>query len=175
MIRRRALVLLTASGLCFAVPAVGVAQQSLAAQRALIAARYPQIRWVTPGSLARWVGRPGDGGLVVLDAREADEFEVSHIRGARRVDPDLEDVRSLGIDEGARIVVYCSVGWRSGALAERLREAGYRHVYNLEGGIFRWANEGRALYRDGRVARKVHPYDRAWGRMLDPEHRAELD
>jgi rhodanese-related sulfurtransferase len=157
------------------VPLVGAAQQSLDAQKALVSARYPRVRWVTTSSLARWMGRSGNGGPILLDAREPEEFAVSHLRGARRVDPDLEDMSTLDLDEGERIVVYCAVGWRSGAFADRMRQAGYRRVYNLEGGIFRWANEGRVLYRDGHVVRKVHPYDATWGLMLEPEHRASLD
>jgi rhodanese-related sulfurtransferase len=173
--RRRAILFLCLSALALTPPLVGAAQQSLAAQKAIIAARYPQVRWVATSALARWMGRAGNGGPILLDAREPEEFAVSHIRGARLVDPDLEDMRSLGIDRGERIVVYCSVGWRSGAFADRLREAGFRRVYNLEGGIFRWANEGRTLYRAGHVVRKVHPYDGTWGLMLEPEHRASVD
>ena len=51
--------------------------------------------------------------------------------------------------------------------------AGFEHVYNLEGGIFQWANEGRALYRAGEPAEKVHPYNRTWGRLLDAHRHSE--
>jgi rhodanese-related sulfurtransferase len=154
-----------------AVPASVVAQELLA-QKALVSARYPEVQWVTTGALSRYLGRPAYESLVLLDAREPDEFRVSHLRGARRVDPDLEDVSTLNIDEEAHIVVYCSVGWRSGAFADRMRRAGHRLVYNLEGGIFRWANEGRRLVSGGRDTSVVHPYDATWSRMLNPERRA---
>ncbi len=174
MNRRKALAVLGLALVMGGAPLLAAAQQSLSAQKAIIAARFPAVRWVTTGTLARWMGRGGHAGPVILDARAPEEFRVSHLRGARRVDPDLEDVSSLGIDPGARIVVYCSVGWRSGAIASRLEQAGYRQVYNLEGGIFRWANEGRAMYRGDHVVHRVHPYDQAWGRMLDDQHRASL-
>lgn len=134
-------------------------------QRAAIAARYPDVSFVTTERLAGWL----DGGeeVVLLDARTPAEHRVSHLRGARRIDPDDPDLDALDAPRDARVVVYCSVGWRSGGIADRLQDAGWREVYNLEGGIFAWANEGRPVYRDGRRVREVHPYDDTWGRMLD--------
>ena len=43
---------------------------------------------------------------------------------------------------------------------------GYPNVYNLEGSIFAWANEGRKIYHGKRETDKVHPYDKIWGRLL---------
>ncbi|MEM7605435.1 MAG: rhodanese-like domain-containing protein [Myxococcota bacterium] len=135
-----------------------------------IDARHPGVPWASTAQLARWLQE--DGAVVLLDAREADEFATSHLAGARRVDPGATTFSFLSpSDRDARIVVYCSVGYRSAAVAERLRAAGSRRVFNLAGGLFQWANEGRPL-ADGR--RRVHPYDAEWGALLDPERRAEL-
>jgi rhodanese-related sulfurtransferase len=135
--------------------------QDPASLRGAIAARYPRVRWVDAPTLVRWMERP----LVLLDARTAAEFEVSHLHGARRIDPDRPDVSARY--PAVPIVVYCSVGWRSAAVANALIQAGHAEVYNLEGGIFGWANRGRALYRGERRVRVVHPYDALWGRFLD--------
>ena len=56
-------------------------------------------------------------------------------------------MRRDGIAKDAPIVTYCSVGYRSGKMAERLQAAGYTNVRNLEGSIFKWANEHRPLVR----------------------------
>ena len=116
--------------------------------------------------------------MVLLDARGPDEYAVSHLPGARRVDPDA-DAAALGsaladVDRRRPVVVYCSVGARSAAVARRLRKAGFERVENLRGSIFRWANEGRPVVRDGEVVGEVHPFDAVWGRLLDPEHRADV-
>jgi len=71
------------------------------------------------------------------------------------------------------MVVYCSVGWRSSALAQRLLKHGVTNVANLEGSAFAWANEGRPLEAAGKPATKVHPYNSTFGKLLRPERRAE--
>ena len=45
---------------------------------------------------------------------------------------------------------------------------------NMEGSIFKWANEGRPVYRDGERVEKVHPYNETWGRLLDKARRASV-
>ena len=75
---------------------------------------------------------------MLLDVREIEEYEVSHLSGALQVNPDLKDFSELdGITTDTPIIAYCSVGYRSSALVQRLMEAGYTNVSNLEGSIFR--------------------------------------
>lgn len=130
-----------------------------------ISARYPDVPWVAPATLARWMSRPEDERPHLLDVRKPEEFAVSHLRGAVRVDPDHPDLERIPRD-GRPLVVYCSVGWRSGTLGALLRERGHERVYNLTGGIFAWANEGRPVWARGRRAQQVHPYDAEWGQLL---------
>ena len=139
--------------------------------RPAIEARYPDVSWVDTAQLDRWL-RDEERRTLLLDARTRAEYDVRHLRGAVRVDPDLADPGQLSLPRDARIVIYCAVGWRSGALADRFRRAGFEDVHNLEGGLFQWANEGRPVYRDGERVREVHPYDRVWGRFLDAELRS---
>jgi rhodanese-related sulfurtransferase len=141
--------------------------QSLEQMRTVVSLRYPEVRWVTPRQLAAWMRSDEARPTLLLDARQPDEYRVSHLRGARRIDPDEPEIEGLSAPRDARVVVYCAVGWRSGDIASRLQDAGYREVYNLEGGIFAWANQGRPVYRDGERVREVHPYDETWGRLLD--------
>lgn len=147
---------------------------------ATIAARHPDVPTVSTDRLAAELdGRPAP---LLLDARGPDEYAVSHLPGARRVDPDASAgdlAAALGTAARDRpVVVYCSVGVRSAGVAERLRAAGFADVRNLDGSVFRWANEGRPLVRGGAgsdaAAREVHPYDAVWGRLLDPALRADL-
>ena len=141
-----------------------------------LAARYPDLPTTRPEQLAERLGT--SGAPLLLDARSAEEYAVSHLPGARRVDPGASAAAladALGeTDRQREIVVYCAVGVRSGRVAERLRAAGFENVENLSGSIFRWANEGRPLVSGGRPVETVHPYNAAWGRLLDPSRRADL-
>ena len=148
-------------------------QQTVAwpAVKQTIRAEFPGVEQITVESLDDWLVSAGDAPLL-LDVRDEAEYRVSHLRGAVRVDPD--GVASLPTDtpRDAAIVTYCSVGYRSSALAARLMEQGYTGVRNLEGSIFEWANRGLPVVRDGREVRQVHLYDRIWGKLLDEELRA---
>jgi rhodanese-related sulfurtransferase len=148
----------------------------LGAVEATVRAQFPDVPTISTDSLARALAS-GDAPLL-LDAREPAEYAVSHLPGAVRVDPSARgpalDSVLAALPPGREVVVYCSVGYRSAALAERLREAGAGRVANLEGSIFRWANEGRPLAGAGAARGWVHPYSETWGRLLDPERRAPL-
>lgn len=137
----------------------------------LIAVRFPDVGWVEPDRLASWLSGDPASAPVLLDARGPDEFAVSHLPGAVRIDPDTPNLDAVDLTTGGPIVVYCSIGWRSGTIAEALLETGATDVYNLRGGIFGWANEGRPVVRDGAPADLVHPYDALWGRLLRPALR----
>ena len=104
---------------------------------------------------------------VLLDVRTAAEFDVSRLAGATRVEPDAATV---ALPKNTPIVTYCSVGYRSAKFAQRLQEAGFTDVRNLEGSIFQWANEGRAIEPAG----KVHPYNKKWGSLLNAPLRASV-
>ncbi len=146
-----------------------------------IARRHPGLPQTTPAALAARMAR-GER-VVLLDARTADEYAVSHLRGARRVEPGASAAQIAAaladVSPNAPVVVYCSVGWRSADVAARLRDTGRSNVENLRGSIFRWAGEGREVVTGapGRetVVRVVHPFDRTWGRLLRRDLRAPVD
>ncbi len=142
------------------------------AQR-LIRAEFPDVEQISVEELSEWLASEDARPPLLLDVREEAEYRVSHLRGAVRVDPDdPEPELPAGVDRETPIVAYCSVGYRSSALVERLRSQGYTDVRNLEGSIFGWANRGLPVFREGVEVRQVHPYDRRWGRLLDEELRA---
>ena len=141
----------------------------------MIASDFPGVPHISTDSLADWLGDSKRVQPVLLDVRESEEFAVSHLRGARQIDPAATELTSLqDLPKDTPIVLYCSVGYRSSEMAERLGEAGFDSVANLDGSIFRWANEGRSLWRGDVAVDKVHPYDRIWGVLLDKERAAAL-
>ncbi|MBX2892712.1 MAG: rhodanese-like domain-containing protein [Saprospiraceae bacterium] len=105
--------------------------------------------------------------ILFLDAREPKECAVSRIGGALSVGYDHFDLSKLdNVGKDKRIVVYCSVGYRSEKIAEKLLAAGYKNVSNLYGGIFEWVNQGHPVFNDKGQTQEVHAYSRTWGIWL---------
>ncbi|XP_078080729.1 sulfurtransferase Alvin_2599-like [Mustelus asterias] len=132
------------------------------------------------------------GRIVVLDVRSPGEYQISHLQGAVRVDPETTDmdhlVTNLGLEESNEstdVVCYCTVGYRSSKVAQKLMEflasdagrglRGSLKVYNLEGGLVKWANERKAIVdSENQPTSLVHPYSVMWGKLLEPEFRAKI-
>ena len=80
-----------------------------------------------------------EGDVVLVDVRESAEQAVSMIPGAIPVG-QFEAERNR--HDTKQIVVYCTIGYRSGLYAGKLKELGQR-VVNLKGGILAWRMRGR--------------------------------
>lgn len=110
-------------------------------------------------------------GIILLDTRKQEEFEVSHIKNALWVGHkkfQLEAVENEVPDKTSAIVVYCSIGVRSEKIGEKLIRAGYTNVKNLYGGIFEWKNQGFPVYDlTNNETEKVHAFNRFWGKYLN--------
>ena len=107
---------------------------------------------------------PGTPGVIYLDAREKKEFDISHIESAKWVGyNDFDIARVEKLPKNSKVIVYCSVGYRSEKVSEQLIMAGFKDVHNLYGGIFEWVNEGNPVYKNGKPTTKVHAFDQNWG------------
>lgn len=114
------------------------------------------------------------GPVALIDVRTVEEFAVSRLQGAQRVDPSIWRntflERYAGRLKGKTVIFYCSVGVRSSRLAAAVQKdllaQGAVAVFNLEGGIFKWHNEGKPLTASSGDTRFVHPYSDYWGQLL---------
>ncbi len=109
-----------------------------------------------------------DQDIIYLDAREKKEFDVSKINNAIWVGyDDFNLSRMDGIGKDKKIIVYCSVGYRSEKISEKLLKNGFTDVSNMYGGIFEWVNEEKEVVNsNNEPTRKVHAFDRTWGIWL---------
>jgi rhodanese-related sulfurtransferase len=107
--------------------------------------------------------------LIILDAREINEYKVSHIKNSIYAGYDKFNKNCVsGVDKNATIVVYCSVGYRSEKIAEKIKKMGYKEVYNLYGGIFKWINSGFPVVdAHQNETLNIHPYNERWGKWLN--------
>ena len=114
--------------------------------------------------------RMQSGEVVLVDCREPYEQAVSMIKGAiSRAEFDAAADRH----GDSTIVVYCTVGYRSGRAAASLEKRLGRPVYNLSGGIIKWFNQGgQVIDSSGRLSDTVHPFNADWSRFIGrkPDH-----
>jgi rhodanese-related sulfurtransferase len=127
----------------------------------LIRRKFPAVRQMSTDEFAQILIDIPPTRSLILDSRSEAEYAVSHIVEAQRIKGDLSIASTLkDVPKSTPIIVYCSVGYRSSRVAQKLLEMGFQNVSNLEGGIFQWANEGRS-------EAPVHPYNAVWGMLLD--------
>ena len=84
-------------------------------------------------------------GAVIVDVREQQEFEESHLPGALHVPRGHLESRIEGAakDRSQRLVLYCASGNRSALAAKTLQdELGYENVESMTGGITLWKDRG---------------------------------
>jgi molybdopterin/thiamine biosynthesis adenylyltransferase/rhodanese-related sulfurtransferase len=100
-----------------------------------------QIEEVDPAVVSEHLGN----GAVVVDVREAEEFAVGHLPGAKHVPRSYLESRIEGVvsDRNARVILYCASGNRSAYGARTLaRDMGYTNVASMTGGIALWKDRG---------------------------------
>ncbi|RAI88333.1 rhodanese-like domain-containing protein [Algoriphagus yeomjeoni] len=104
----------------------------------------------------------------VLDTREKEEFAVSHLKGANWVGYDTFSMNNVAaLDKNKPVLVYCTVGARSQEIGKKLKEAGFKQVFNLYGGLIEWANEDKPIFHEGYRTYQVHTYSKSWGIWLN--------
>ncbi len=79
--------------------------------------------------------------LRIVDVREPHEWEIVHIEGADLI--PLGDIleRMNELDTAENLVLMCKSGVRSAKALHTLRDAGFRKLKNLKGGVLAWARE----------------------------------
>jgi|TARA_Y100000294_G_scaffold174608_1_gene193022 rhodanese-related sulfurtransferase len=80
--------------------------------------------------------------VLLIDVREADEYEEEHVPGALLYPMSYLDGDYLPQITETKIVVMCGTGQRSFAGAKQLMNEGLSGVLNLEGGIEAWKKAG---------------------------------
>ena len=131
---------------------------------------FPSVKALSIEELRASYQNSNDALPIIIDVRESDEFQVSHLHGALNLgsaEAISELISERGLEKDIEIVVYCSVGYRSAGVAADLQARGFSQVLNLEHSLFEWANEGYPMVDAEGDTDKVHPFNRAWGALVD--------
>lgn len=94
---------------------------------------------IGPTELRRWLDDGRD--VQVLDVREPYEWDISHLDRAQLIPLGSLPERMHELDSAREYVVHCRTGGRSARAVSLLRDAGFRKVWNLQGGINAWADQ----------------------------------
>jgi sulfur-carrier protein adenylyltransferase/sulfurtransferase len=96
---------------------------------------------VTPAQLKAELdsGKP----LTIIDVREPHEWQISNLEayGARLIPLGQFPAHVNELDSADEIVVHCKMGGRSAKAYEVLKQAGFKKIRNLKGGILAWADQ----------------------------------
>src|SRR5437868_13449508 len=93
---------------------------------------------MTPEELKRRLDSGED--LFVLDVREPNEYQIANLGGYLIPLGDLPK-RVNELDSSREIVAHCKMGGRSAKAVDFLRQAGFKKVRNLAGGINAWSEK----------------------------------
>ena len=85
-------------------------------------------------------------GVQFVDVRTMAEFKENNIQGAENIVFDENFASKLDkFDKDKPIVIYCRSGRRSAASAKILDKNGFSKIYDLDGGILKWIEEGNEV------------------------------
>jgi len=104
----------------------------------------------------------------ILDTRELNEYNTSHLDSAIHVGftkfKIRETIKVISFEKP--IVTYCTIGYRSEKIGEKLLKKGYT-VYNLYGGIFEWKNNDNTVVNNSNIrTNKIHCFNENWSKWL---------
>lgn len=99
----------------------------------LAAEAKARIKQATPDEALKLV----EDGAVLLDVREKEEFEKSHLEGATHLGRGLLEMKIGEIipDKATPIVCCCAGGNRGALVADTLQKMGYKNILSIEGGL----------------------------------------
>jgi len=85
----------------------------------------------------------GEPNVVILDVRTPEEIAGGKIEGAIEMDFYDNDFQQkvTALDQEKTYLVYCKVGGRSGQACKMMQDAGFKNLYNLDGGWTAWSNQ----------------------------------
>jgi rhodanese-related sulfurtransferase len=101
------------------------------------------IELVSPARAAEVIEEQPEG-LVVLDIRTPEEYAEAHLADAIVVDyyaPDFADQLDA-LDKNVPYVLYCRTGNRSSDAVKTMKSLGFAQVYEIDGGIVNWYEQG---------------------------------
>lgn len=107
---------------------------------------FGRINEIDAPELARWLADEKSE-INVIDVREMGEIAHGTVPRAAAVPLGTLPARVHELDRDATHVLVCRSGARSAQACMFLLQHGFRHVYNLRGGMIGWVQSGHPAVR----------------------------
>src|SRR6202158_2714750 len=107
----------------------------------LVADAKKKITEISPTDAA---SKTKSSDAVIVDVREKDEFDESHIPDAVHMSRGMLEfeIEDKFPDRNMTIICHCGGGGRSALAAESLQKMGYKNVRSMAGGFKAWKTAG---------------------------------
>jgi rhodanese-related sulfurtransferase len=100
-----------------------------------------QVKLISPKEMQKLIEIDS---VQLIDVRTPSEFNEGHLDNAKNIDflsPSFsKDISAL--DKTKPVYIYCHSGNRSGKSVKVFLNAGFTKIYDLDGGISSWRQEG---------------------------------
>ena len=127
------------------------------------AQEFPSVEGITVEDLQQL--QQQNKKIVLVDVRPTKERAVSIIPGAI-TQAEFEENLDKYRNSDATIVAYCTIGYRSGKYAQKLKQQGI-NILNLEGSLLAWSHSRGGLVNDAGSTNKVHVFSPQWQLTAD--------
>jgi len=98
-----------------------------------------KVKEIQPIDLKNKIDNKDD--FLLIDVRESSEIEISKIKESIHI-PMAEIPNNIDqINSNKLVIVMCKSGGRSANVCKYLIQNGFQDIYNLNGGIIKWALE----------------------------------
>lgn len=87
---------------------------------------------------------------VILDVRTPEEVAEGHLAGAKNIDvqDELFEQNIEQLNKNKTYLLYCRSGKRTAVAGAKMKAAGFKKVYMLDGGITSWKEKGKPVTND---------------------------
>ena len=116
---------------------------------------FPDVKEISPQEAMKEIAQ---GQILFVDTRKPAEMAVSMLPGAITLEAFFKDPEKF---KGRRIVVYCTISYRSGKLAREMASNGLE-IFNLRGGMLAWVLEGGKVYDAKGETKRINVYGGKW-------------
>ena len=133
--------------------------------------QFPGVQNISVADLKKKIDNEDD--ILIIDTRTEEEYNLSFIPNAKLLSYKSEKtdiaefLRQNDVEKREAVVCYCSLGYRSSVLAEKIQDIRpdlQVEIYNLEGSIFKWVNSDLGVSNpSGDTVHCAHPFSLAWG------------